>query len=504
MSFSSSLVNQLAREAKDKSVFEGLMENEKVLVASGFPPISPWWQKVLREFYLSNKQRLVVRAGRRAGKSSTLARVAVAEGLYGGHKVPPGDVGVFVFVSVRQKEAQERLRTIKKVLDALSVSYVARSDEVELRDKQLIFRVYPANFRTIVGMTCVGFVADECARWRDDELGANPATEVLNSLRPAMATIPTAREFLISSPWAQFDAHYEHFEQGNNEHQNVAQGTTWMCNPTLSPERCKQLAGHDESTFEREYKAIPMTNTSSQFFDAAAIDMAMDPKLRLPNYSQYGEYTTAGADFAFRSDWSAIVIAHKNGDTYRIGEIAIQKPTAGIPLKPSEVCSAFAAVCRRHGVRGVMADSHYRESVVEYLHKYATAFLDAPRKPADTFVRARSLMYQNLLILPKDDSLRRRLLEVQSRPTPSGGLSIILPRKKEGGHSDDISALVLALWQRKGKLKEEDTGIVEPEVNDRTRPNFIQKGWTRKELDELRAYEARRAKNRNNSYISGL
>ena len=56
---------------------------DRALVANGFPSTSPWWSATLERFYASGKRQLVLRCGRRGGKSSTLCRVGVAEALYG-------------------------------------------------------------------------------------------------------------------------------------------------------------------------------------------------------------------------------------------------------------------------------------------------------------------------------------------------------------------------------------------------------------------------------------
>jgi len=93
------------------------------LVAAGFPATSPWWRRELRRFLTSGRRRWAVRAGRRAGKSSTLCRLAVAVALAGEWSVPPGDVAVVAFVSVDRNEAAGRLRTIRAILDALGVGY---------------------------------------------------------------------------------------------------------------------------------------------------------------------------------------------------------------------------------------------------------------------------------------------------------------------------------------------------------------------------------------------
>lgn len=505
--FTSDLTRQLAARRK-VGVFEGLMRNDERLVEAGFPPISPFWKENLKKLYAQGKSRLVIRVGRRGGKSSTMARVAVAEGLYGNHPIPPGDVGVFVFVSVRQEEAKERLRTIGQILDHLNVPYQKRATEIQLIDKPVIFRVYPANFRTIVGMTCIGFVADECARWRDDELGANPAKEVLASLRPAMATMPDAKEFLSSSPFAKMDAHYHYFEMGNTDEQNVAYAPTWVANPTLTIARCKQLEP-DEPTFRREYEGIPMENEATQFFDSIAIDMSMVLPPGGIIKANYGEFSSAGADFAFTNDWSALAVAHRNENRYKIGEIDVLKPKPGSPLKPSEVCARFAFRCRYHGLRGVMADGHYKESIVEHLAAAGLAFMEAPSRPVESYVRARSLIYQGLVELPKDTKLREEFLQVQARPTPNGSISLRLPRGPDGGHADRVSAIVLALFQRGGveKVKPREEHGLEPLVRqlaEKPTPyNFEQEGWSKDELDEVRKLERAYFRQKNRKFRFG-
>ena len=472
-----------ARKEGSLDVYSGLMSIDERLVAKGFPAISPWWKEHIKSLYEGKKLRLVVRCGRRGGKSTTLCRVAVAEVLYGKHKVPPGDIGVFVFISVRKQEAQERLRTIKEILTVLGVPHDARGMEIQLRNKPFIFRVYPANFRSAVGMTCVGWVGDEMSRWRDESDSSNPATDVIASIRPAMATMPNAHEFYISSPWAKLDAHYTYVEKGITEEQHVAIGSTWDANPTLSIARCKTLEP-DEPTFQREYCAIPMDNDSRQFFDEAALKQAVSKTLFLPRQVQVGESVVAGGDFAFVADHSAIAVCHIVDKRYILADRDILKPRPGSPLVPSHVCARFATVLGRHGSRAIMADGHYKEAISEHLAKKKIAFMKGPTRPAASYIRARALFNQGLVTIPDDERLIKSMMEISARPTPSGNLSIILPKKEGGGHADFVSAFILALFQRKGRV------CTNP-YND-GRP----KGWTQAEIDEVKAIEKEMKKNK--------
>ena len=74
--------------------------------------------------------------------------------------------------------------------------------------------IHTASYRAIRGYTVVGAICDELAFWHT-EGSANPDTEILNALRPAMATVPGALLVAISSPyarrgelWKAYHAHY--------------------------------------------------------------------------------------------------------------------------------------------------------------------------------------------------------------------------------------------------------------------------------------------------------
>jgi hypothetical protein len=251
--------------------FEAL---DRALVAKGFPPSSPWWRRTLARFYESDRRQLVLRVGRRGGKSSTLARVAVVEALSGQHRIPPGDVGYVAFLSTTREEAGQRLRTIRAILDALNVRYRSAGEAcLEFLERPIGFRVLTATIGGVSGFTCIAAIADEVAKWRDAETGMNPATEVLASLRPTLATQPRARIFLSSSPFGREDAHANAFDEGDTAFQLTAHAETWVANPSVSEATTRGLEP-DERVWRREYAAIPSATTGAAF-DADLVDRAL-------------------------------------------------------------------------------------------------------------------------------------------------------------------------------------------------------------------------------------
>ncbi len=164
-----------------------------------------------------------------------------------------------------------------------------------------------------------------------------------------------------------------------------------------------------------------------------------------------GDIVAAGADFGFRSDSSALVFVHKRESLLWVAEILELRPENGKPLKPSETVAKFAARMKAHGVTYLMADGHYRESIDEHLVAAGLAYVPAPNKPVDAYMRTRALLRQGSVRLPNHQRMLQQIHEIQGRPLPGGGMSVISPRWRQGGHGDIVAALVLALYQLGGE-----------------------------------------------------
>ncbi len=430
---------------RSTGLIEGITALDKALVPLGWPAISPWWWTQIKAFYQGRRlgcKRLVARVGRRGGKSSTICRLAVAEALYGNHVIQPGDVGAVVFVSVKLSEARARLSTVQQILDAIKEPYNRAGDEIQLMHRRIVFRAYPANFRTSVGFTGIAFFADEVSRWRDEATGANPATHVFASIRPSLATMPNAIEVVVSSPWATLDYHYDLCKIGTTAEQWFCEAPSWVANPTLTEQRCLELEP-DEATRAREYGAVPMTSDEATFFDSAQLERAAGA------YGEVGagDILTAGADMGFVTNSATLaIVAKKPNGTRVVIRLDERKPSPGQMLKPTEIIHAYAKTIKAYNISNVVADRHYNALVFEILNQHGVTVFDAPTQPETAYVATRVLLAQNLLVLPNDQQLLRDLKEIKGKPMAGGRISIQLPRRADGSHADRVSALVLALW----------------------------------------------------------
>jgi hypothetical protein len=424
-------------------------------VAAGFPDLSPWWKQTITDAYEAGVRNIVIRGGRRGGKSTTMCRIACFEASEGGHVVPAGDTGFFALISADRDQAKARLQTCTKILSALDVRHSATAEQIiitqPVRDDQMArgdtgIKVFTASLTGVVSFTGIGALCDEQARWRDKDSGSNPAEQVVSSLSPAMATQPDAMTWHVSSPWSTLDIHHKAVERGDGPSQVVFVAPTWVMNPTISEEETHRLEP-DEISWQREYKAEPMSADETKFFPADHIAIAEGISAKYV----HADRTASGGDFAFRRDASACVTVELHGSRVRLihdREIRRQPPPAP-PLVPSATIRELANEAERLGSDSICCDLHYIETVREHVDDFDLELVEFPTSPdaiAKAYVRARVLLTTGKLDLTKaSPALVAQLQNTTSKPTDGAGLSIKNPRL-QGSHGDLVSAMIAAVW----------------------------------------------------------
>lgn len=158
----------------------------------------------------------------------------------------------------------------------------------------------------------------------------------------------------------------------------------------------------------------------------------------------------AGIDLAFARDSSSLVICSET-----LGQIALVdmlEVRGGDASDPRLVVGAFTATLAKHGIRRVMADCHYRKLLQVTLAEVEIELLPEPAGAhgnTAVYLYARRVLTERRLTIP-EHPLRQRLAaqlrDTRGKPM-SGGAMQIEHGRKDGGHGDLVSALVLALWQ---------------------------------------------------------
>lgn len=416
-------------------------ELDRRLVAAGFPPTSPWWRDRIAEHYAGGRQVMVARVGRRGGKSSTVSRVAVLEALHGEHRIPPGDLGVVAVVSTRRDEAANRLRTIRAILDALGIEHRPCDGGLELVDRPVAFKVYAASIAGVSGFTAIFILLDEVAKWRDAETGANPATEVIASVRPTMATQPRASMWLVSSPMGTFDAHYDAFERGTTAEQLTAHAPSWVANPTLTEEQTRRLEP-SSLVWAREYAAVPQAEVESSLLSAELLSRSLLPELHGP---EPGHVYIATTDPATRSNaWTFCITTRTHGDVRRVVLAREWRGTKDRPLDPDEVARDQAGLMARFGCRVVIGDQWAADALAASYRRAGVGYHSEPWTPAlraEAYEGLAALLASDRLRVPPDDLVRSDLLGLLRVLTRNGETYLL--QERNGRHSDYAPAIAM-------------------------------------------------------------
>ncbi len=458
---------------------------DRLLVVAGFPPTSPWWRTQLERFLRSGRRRWVLRVGRRGGKSSTLCRLCVAVALWGEWSVPPGDTAVIPIVSVKREEAADRLTTVRAILQAIGVRHSVRGTDIEIPERRACISVTTCSLAGTVGFTSVMIFADEMAAWSNAETGANPAAEVMASLRPTMATQPTAFEVDSSAPWGFDDHHAQLFAAGEDDRaleaggkiagkgQIVSYAPTWEANPTITEEETHELEP-DQRAWSRAYAAIPSESVQADWFSMALDRCIAEPRCIEP-ILPWVRYTVA-IDPAFARDhfgWAVISSRSLPPDprspdrerrltrVHRAGAWKVDRSPLEMAIRVrDELCVPWHVAM--DGLNpGVFTDQFEGFSFTELARQAGVALHVVPwtggsgeTSQLARYKSVRLAMLDGCLQLPpvlhaadgqRDDGLASELRRVSSVLLPSGGERIVLPRTKKDGHMDSVSAMVLGV-----------------------------------------------------------
>lgn len=370
----------------------------------------------------------------------------------------PGEVASGLIVAPDLRLARQCLRYARgaaKVTPAIEACVVGESaDNFVIRretGQTVTIEALPATRggSALRGRSLVGAVLDEAAFFRDEDYSVNDA-EVFKAVAPRV--MPEGQVIVASTPWAEgVGLLYELFDANHGEPRTAIAAhapTTLLRGDARTQSMVERERERDPENAAREFDAQFMTAGSGLFFDPSALEASVDKAAVLPLAPTTSSVVAVGADFAFRSDSSALVVARLDDDgLYRVADILEQRPERGKPLLPSKVVEAFADSAKRYGSNAVVADRHYEEAIREHLATHKLRLVPAPdgvSGKVETYTRARALFLEGRVRLPDSPRLLNQLKAITRKPTPGGSLTISSPRKG-GAHGDLVSALVLAL-----------------------------------------------------------
>ena len=327
-------------------------------------------------------KELVCVVGRRGGKTRAASIIGVHRALFARYDdLAPGETPVVMALAQDRKQAAVLLSYVaallhcSPVLEERIIREQAEVIEVEgLGGRPVRIEVHSSNYRSVRGYTLVCAICDEIAFWHDDST-ANPDTEIVNALRPAMSTVPNSLLVAISSPharrgwlWQEYDRHY-----GKNEARTlVIQAPSLALNPTLDADFVNAEYGRDRARASAEYGAEFRTDVES-FLDLESIEAVVVPGRReVPPQQEFlATYLGSCDPSGGKADSFTLSIAHRDERGIAVVD-AVREVTA--PFSPRDVVEEFASVCKRYQLEWITGDRYagewpreaFRESGIDY------------------------------------------------------------------------------------------------------------------------------------------
>lgn len=400
--------------------------------------------------------------GRRGGKSLISAFVAVYLGCfrkYDAH-LAPGEVATVMVIAADHRQARTIMRFIGGFFDTVPMlgQMVKRRtrESYELKNR-VIIEVHTCSYRAVRGYTIAAAICDEVAFWRSDE-SANPDTEVINALRPALATMPGSLLLCISSPYARrgalWEAYKKHYAK-DDDPVLVWQADTRSMNPKI-PEHVVTTAYQDDAAAAAAEYGAEFRRDLETFVDRDAVEACVVPgRTEYPHSSAFSHHGFVDAAGGSGGDSFTLGVAHNEDERIVLDLVREWMP----PFSPDAVVAECAAELRRRGVSQVTGDRYAGEFPRELFRKHGVSYQPSEKPKSDIYKELLPLINSERVELLDNARLTSQLCGLERKTARSGKDSIDHALR---GHDDLINAAAGALTLAAGTFGP-TTRVVETE-----------------------------------------
>jgi hypothetical protein len=382
---------------------------------------------------LQRVEELCAVVGRRGGKSRAMATLATYIAGLCKHDLVPGERGIVLMIAPDQRQAGIALNYAEAAFEASPIlkQLIANrtADTLELTNG-ITIEVRAASFRRLRGPTYVAVIADEAAFWYSDEFSSNADTEILNAVRPGLATTGGPL-IIVSSPYAKrgvlWETHRKHYGPDGDPLILVAQGTSRDFNPSLPQSVVDRALERDRAAASAEYlaqfRADIETFIAYEVVQACVGDHVEMAPLGAHRYSAFVDPSGGSAD-SF-----TLAVAHADGGRVVIDATREARP----PFSPEAVIDDFAVLLKTYRISKVSGDRYAGEFPRELFRKRGISYECSEKPKSDLFRDMLPLLNSGRIVLPKSDRLVNQLCGLERRTARSGKDSI---DHGPGGHDD--------------------------------------------------------------------
>jgi hypothetical protein len=360
--------------------------------------------------------------GRRGGKSFVSAVVACFLALFRDWSpyLQRGEVGTIMVIASDRQQARVILRYIKGILQIPIFQKEVERDlawEIILKN-QVSIAIKTCDYRTLRGFTVLAAICDELSFWASE--GQNPAEEILQAVRPAMASIPNALLMGISTPYSRTGPLYEVFREKYGQDDKdvlVWRAASRQMNPSIPAAVVDKALAADYAAARAEYLAEWRDDVTS-FLTADLIEEAIKTgRTQLPRVYHVEYKAFVDPSGGTGSDSFSMAIAHKTpGGVIVLDYLDEVRP----PLSPKTVVYKFSKMLEYYGIDRVEGDAYSGAWVREAFRERNIEYWPSRFNKSEIYLNFEPLAAQGQIELLDNARLKEQLRGLERR-TRSGG-----------------------------------------------------------------------------------
>lgn len=329
-------------------------------------------------------------------------------------------------VAADRKQARVCLRYVKGLLASSTLLgemvVKEREDGVELLGHVQI-EVATCSSRTIRGYTLAAAICDEAAFWQDENT-VEPDREVLQALRPALATIPGSLLLCASSPYARkgmlWDAYQRHFAR-DGDPVLVVQAPTLRMNPNVPASVIEEARLADPQSaaaeYDAQFRSDVETFVSRDVIDRCTPDKGVTERAPRAGVQYFAFVDPSGGTH----DQMVLAIAHAETDGTAVLDCTVtRKP----PFSPEQVVADFAVWLKRYRCASVTGDAFGGEWPRERFQKAGINYNVSRKKKRELYVDLIPLLNSTRVSLTDYAPLHAELCGLERR-VQRGGHEVI-------------------------------------------------------------------------------
>jgi hypothetical protein len=369
----------------------------------------------------------------------------------------PGEVGTIKVIACDRRQARVIHRYCRALLTKVPAiaQLVQRDgdDEIELTNG-ISIEIQTASFRSVRGFTVIAALLDEIAFWRSDETSANPDAEILDAIRPAMATVPGAMLLCASSPYARrgvlYDAWRRHWGR-DDAPALVWKAPTRTMNPTVPQAIIDEATERDPASAAAEYLAEFRSDIEA-FVSREVIEQATQiGRFELPRDKTVIRYFGFVDPSGGSSDSMTLAIAHEHPQERGLAVLDAVREVRP-PFSPESVVSDFATLLRDYGICEVHGDRYAGEWPRERFRDHGIEYVPAEESKSDIYRELLPLLNSGKVELLDHPRLASQLTSLERRTGRGTGRDVI--DHPPGSHDDVANAVAGAIVAAIGEVSD--------------------------------------------------